>query len=150
MYKKSNIRSLLATLFLITLGHFGALAQTASEDESAIRHLMDDQVRAWNKGDVGGFMDGYWKSDSLMFVGKNGPEYGWQPVLEHYKKGYPDQAAMGVLKFDHLLLKKLSGEYYFVTGAWQIHKTAGDIGGQFTLLFRKLDGAWKIIVDHTS
>lgn len=125
-------------------------ATTPSRAELSIRRLMNDQVTAWNNGDVTAFMLGYWNSDSLTFITKNGPEYGWRPVLEHYKKGYPDRSAMGVLQFDHLIFRRLSSEYYFVIGAWHIKKDAGDIGGQFTLLFRKIHGEWKIVVDHTS
>ena len=121
-----------------------------SRDELSIRRLMNDQVTAWNNGDVTAFMQGYWNDDSLTFITKNGPEYGWRPVLEHYKKGYPDRSAMGVLQFDHLIFRRLSQEYYFVIGSWHIRKDAGDIGGQFTLLFRKIHGEWKIVVDHTS
>jgi ketosteroid isomerase-like protein len=122
----------------------------SDRDELRIRRIMNDQVQAWNGGDITAFMQGYWNNDSLTFITKNGPEYGWQMVLDHYKKGYPDRSAMGFLQFDHLILKRLSPEYYLVIGSWHLQKDAGDMGGQFTLLFRKIHGEWKIVLDHTS
>lgn len=120
-----------------------------ANDETAIRNAMNQQLVAWNNGDIDAFMKTYWKSDSLLFV-NNPPTYGWQQTLDNYKKGYPDTATMGKLSFDLLQLKKLSEEYYFVLGKWHLTRTAGDVGGVFTLLFRKINGKWLIVVDHSS
>jgi ketosteroid isomerase-like protein len=111
---------------------------------------MNKQVEAWNNGDIGTFMLTYWKSDSLMFIGSTAPTYSWQTTLEHYKKNYPDTAAMGKLAFNLIKLKQLSPEYYFVIGEWHLTRTEGNIGGYFTLLFKKINGNWVIVVDHTS
>lgn len=121
-----------------------------NRDETAIRSILSAQVSDWNKGDVTTFMQGYWHDDSVMFITKSGPVYGYQPVLDHYKKSYPDKVAMGVLSFSGLILKKISPDYYFVVGAFHLHRDKGDVNGQFTLLFRKIKGEWKIIVDHSS
>jgi ketosteroid isomerase-like protein len=94
-------------------------------------------------------MNGYWKSDSLMFVGKSGITYGWLKTLQHYRKNYPDTATMGKLVFTLLHLKPLSDVYYFVVGKWYLQRTGGDLEGNFTLLFKKINGQWKIITDHT-
>jgi len=111
---------------------------------------MNAQVQAWNHGNIDAFMQTYWQSDSLLFVGSSKPGYGWRATLEHYKKVYPDTAAMGHLSFNLLQLKPLSTEYYFVLGEWHLKKTIGDIGGYFTLIFRKINGRWLIVVDHSS
>ena len=121
-----------------------------SKHETAIRRLMAAQEIAWNGGNIPGFMEGYWKNDSLLFVGKNGPTYGWQQTLDNYKKGYPDTATMGQLHFDILQVKPLSSTYYFVLGKWFLKRTKGDVGGAFTLLFRKFKEGWKIVADHSS
>ena len=85
-----------------------------------------------------------------MFVGKSGITYGWQKTLDNYKKNYPDAAAMGKLKFDLLEVKRLSSGYFFVVGKWHLTRSIGDIGGIFTLLFRKVANRWLIIADHSS
>jgi ketosteroid isomerase-like protein len=94
-------------------------------------------------------MKGYWVNDSLMFIGKS-VTYGWQKTLDRYKKGYPDTAAMGKLTYTLLKFKPLSPVYYFVIGQWHLERSIGDVGGYFTLLFRKINGQWLIVVDHSS
>jgi uncharacterized protein (TIGR02246 family) len=141
-------KSLLTALFLLTLS-VTASAQP-SKDEAAIRRLMAAQVDAWNKGNLDAFMKGYWNNDSLVFIGKSGPSYGYRQALANYKKNYSGPDQMGKLFFDLLTVRRLSANYYFVIGKWFLKRKAGDIGGVYTLLFRKIDGQWRIIVDHTS
>jgi ketosteroid isomerase-like protein len=120
------------------------------KDDLAIRKVLAQQAAMWNAGDMEGYMQGYWNNDSLLFVGKNGPTYGYNNTLERYKKSYADTAQMGKLHFTIGEVKKLSPEYRFVLGRWELKRTAGALGGYFTLLFRKLKGEWVIIADHSS
>jgi len=146
-----NLKSIFTgvIILIITIANTNkARAQTA--DERAVRQLLSKQTEAWNKGNTDSFMHGYWQSDSLVFIGKSGPKYGYKTTLENYKKSYPDTAAMGKLKFDLLQMKRLSSEYYFVIGKWHLQRTAGDLEGHFTLLFRKIKNSWVIIADHSS
>jgi ketosteroid isomerase-like protein len=127
------------------------LVANAQKNEVAqIRNLLLTQTAAWNRGDLEGFMQTYWKNDSLMFIGKNGIKWGWQETLENYKKGYPDSAAMGKLSFDILVVKKLSPDYYYVVGKWMLARTIGDLSGHYNLLLRKIKGRWLIVADHSS
>jgi len=119
-------------------------------DEILIRSLLNRQTEAWNRGDLEGFMQGYWKSDSLLFIGSKGLKRGWQTTLDGYRKGYPDTAAMGKLRFDLLVVKRLSAEYYYVVGKWFLKRSIGDVGGHYNLLFRKIKGQWVIVADHSS
>ena len=121
-----------------------------SKEEQTIRTLIEEQRLAWNTGDKEKFMQTYWQSDSLMFIGKSGITYGWQKTLDNYKKGYPDTAAMGKLDFDLLEVKRLSVMYFFVAGKWHLTRSIGDVGGHFTLLFKKIKKKWVIVADHSS
>lgn len=121
-----------------------------SKNESAIRRVLEIQSSDWNRGDIEGFMEGYWKNDSLMFIGRTGVTYGWNNTLNNYKKGYPDTAAMGKLTFTMIQIKKFSRKFYHVTGKWFLKRSIGDVGGYFTLVFQKINGRWVIISDHTS
>ena len=122
-----------------------------SKDETSIRTILAEQTSEWNKGNLESFMKGYWKSDSLMFIGKSGITYGWQQALDNYKKGYPDTASMGKLSFELITVKRLSEDYFFVIGKWHLKRDKeGDIGGHYTLLFRKIKGQWVIVADHSS
>ena len=132
---------------IIFISHAG-FAQ--SKDEPAIRGILNEQTAAWNQGDIEGFMNGYWKNDSLMFIGKSGITYGWTNTLNNYKKGYPDTAAMGKLSFNIISVKKLSKDYYYVIGKWYLQRSIGDLSGHYTLLFKKEHGRWLIIADHSS
>lgn len=121
-----------------------------SKDEKDIRAVLRKQTESWNNGDLESFMQTYWHSDSLMFIGKNGIKWGWQTTLDNYKKGYPDTTAMGKLDFNILVVKRLSNEYYYVIGKWHLQRTIGDLGGHYDLLFRRIKGKWMIIADHSS
>lgn len=147
---KKNCHSILVTSLFCFLTTFSFTANAQPKDETAIRAVMEKQTNQWNKGNIDGFMETYWNSDSLVFVGSAGPNYGWQRTLENYKKHYPDAAAMGKLNFEILSVKQLSAEYSFVLGKWHLTRTIGDVGGAFTLLFRKIKGTWLIVADHSS
>ena len=136
--------SLLIFIFLPTT----SFAQ--SKDEMAVRHLLHEQTIAWNAGDVDGFMKGYWQNDSLLFIGKNGPKYGYQTTLDNYKTSYPDAATMGKLRFTLLHVNRLSPGYFFVTGQWHLTRKMGDVQGHFTLLVKKFGDRWFIVSDHSS
>jgi ketosteroid isomerase-like protein len=121
-----------------------------AQDKQAIINVMHTQQTAWNRGDIDSFMQGYWKSDSLLFVGKSAPTHGWQATLNNYKKSYPDKAAMGTLSFDIIKVELLDKTNAFVLGGWHLKREKDTPGGYFTLWFRKIKGEWKIVVDHTS
>lgn len=121
-----------------------------SGEEAAIRKQMAAQVSAWNRGDLDAFMKTYWPNDSLMFIGHGGITYGYDNTLRNYKKNYDTRDKMGTLSFDLLQLKRLSPDSYFVVGKFFLKRTVGDASGYFTLLFRKIQGHWLIICDHTS
>jgi hypothetical protein len=127
-----------------------AISFQAEAQETEIRALLQKQTEAWNRGDIEDFMEGYWKNDSLMFIGKSGITYGWQQTLDNYKRGYPDKTAMGQLTFTLIEIKRLSSKYYSVVGRWNLKRTIGDIGGHYTLLMKKINGVWVIISDHSS
>lgn len=138
-----TIFSFLSLFIFITLN-------AQNKDEQAIRNTLAQQTVEWNKGNIDAFMKGYWKNDSLMFVGKSGVTYGYQRTLENYKKNYPDAANMGQLKFNILKVKPISADTYFVLGKWALTRSVGNVDGHYTLLFKKINGQWLIVVDHSS
>ncbi|MBK7667703.1 MAG: nuclear transport factor 2 family protein [Sphingobacteriaceae bacterium] len=141
------MKSLLLTFFsLLTLAGIGQ----SKTDISEVKEAMQKQEIAWNKADVEGFMAYYWKSDSLKFIGSKGITYGWQKTLDNYKKNYPNADAMGVLTFENNTIEQLSPNKIFVIGKWSLKRKEGDVGGHYTLLWKKLNGKWVIVVDHTS
>jgi len=117
--------------------------------QKEILTVMDMQEKAWSDGDIDAFMQGYWQSDSLMFVGKNGIQYGWQTTLDNYKKSYPDKAAMGKLEFEVIKLEVNENTAYML-GKWSLIRKEDNPNGYFTLYWKKINDNWKITIDHTS
>jgi uncharacterized protein (TIGR02246 family) len=136
-------------LLLVTIFLFSATL-LKSQDRGEILNVLAAQEKAWNQGDVESFMAGYIKSDSLMFVGSKGPTYGWNKVLENYKKNYPGKSGMGKLTFTIKKVELLSPDVAFVMGAFHVKRDQDEPRGHFTLIFRKFKGGWKIISDHSS
>lgn len=124
--------------------------QTNSDDEQKITKLLYQQQDAWNDGDINSFMKAYWVSDSLKFIGASGITYGYHNTYEGYKRRYPDKATMGTLTFGVLHLTRISDDVFQMVGKWDLSRSIGDIGGIFTLLWRKIDDQWLIVSDHTS
>jgi ketosteroid isomerase-like protein len=140
----------------IVLASSLAFAQSAQEDPKqkadAIRKVMDAQVAAWNRGDIEGFMAGYWRSPNLEFYSGATVTKGWDATLERYKKNYQSGGKeMGKLDFSELEIHTNPSDVAWVTGKWHLKmKDASDRGGLFTLIFRKTTDGWKIAHDHTS
>ena len=139
-----NLPLFILTFFIIQ----HTRAQTG--DEQIIRKVLGDQIVAWNNGNIEEFMKGYWNNDSLMFIGKSGVTYGYQNTLMNYKKHYNNADAMGTLSFELIKVQRLSPEYYFIVGKWHLKRNIGDVGGHYNLLFRKINGTWVIVADHSS
>ncbi|MEO0582957.1 MAG: nuclear transport factor 2 family protein [Bacteroidota bacterium] len=140
------------TIFLFLLLSFFSLSaqNMAPADEQAIREVMKAQEIAWTNGDIDAFMKGYWKSENLIFVGSSGVNHGWQATLDRYKKTYPDKAAMGKLTFELLKVEELGPETAFVLGKWHLAREKDELGGHFTLIWKKIEGEWVIVSDHSS
>lgn len=138
------------TILVILAFSFCFTGFAQSKAEKAITKMLKQQETAWNNGDLDKFMIGYWQNDSLMFIGKSGPTYSYEKTLANYKKGYPDTAHMGKFTSTLISIKKLSKQYYFVTGGWYLKRSVGDAKGYYTLLIRKIKGEWVIVVDHSS
>ena len=121
-----------------------------AENAAAIRAVLDAQVKAWNSGDIEGYMAGYEQSDETTFVSGDNVTRGWQTVLERYKKAYDTREKMGTLAFSELEFKPLGEFYIMATGRWQLTRAGDTPHGRFTLIFRRTNAGWRIVHDHTS
>tara|TARA_R110002012_G_scaffold312248_1_gene522698 strand:- start:267035 stop:267478 length:444 start_codon:yes stop_codon:yes gene_type:complete len=137
---------------LFSIGLFGQseTSNTYNEDAKAIRLVLKTQQDAWNKFDLEGFMQGYWKSDSLKFYGSNGITKGWQKTLDNYKKGYPSREHIGELQFTLKSISPIEDHSYYVMGQYYLKRSVGDAHGEFLIILKKINGEWKIIADMSS
>lgn len=135
---------------LILLLLFFATDLIAQNEEKEIREVMALQEHCWNEGDLECFMEGYWKSEQLVFIGSSGVNYGWQETLDNYKKGYPTKEKMGTLTFDILIIEPLSKDFWSVIGKWSLERETDNPNGHFSLIFRLIGDEWLIVSDHSS
>ncbi|MDX1637162.1 MAG: nuclear transport factor 2 family protein [Balneolaceae bacterium] len=122
----------------------------SQSDSLAIVNTLMQTRDAWNRGDLEGFMDGYWHSEKLAFVGTGGPNYGYESTLERFRNGYPDREAMGSLEFEVLRLYQVDSKTALMIGRFYLAREMGDLQGHFTLVWQKMDDQWVIISDHSS
>lgn len=117
---------------------------------SDIIAVMDAQTAAWNRGDIDGFMRGYWNSEKLVFASGDAVTRGWQPTLDRYKKSYDSREKMGELRFADVEINVISKDAAVVLGSWSLTRASDNPKGKFTLIFRKFGDQWRIVHDHTS
>lgn len=133
-----------------TSGRAPAADVEATDEAALIEAVLNAQAQAWNRGDIDAFMDGYWQSPDLRFASGGTVTRGYDQTLARYKARYSDQAAMASLSFTDLETVLLSTDAAVVHGHWQLTRASDAPSGLFTLVFRRMDGGWKIISDTTT
>ncbi len=137
-------------LFVLIGSNAYSQQRLENDDINAVRAILKSQETAWNNTDINTFMEGYWQSEKLVFVGSKGPTYGFLNTLERYKASYPNKEAMGTLNFDLLFIEQWDKKTIQVIGKFTLTRENDQPTGFFTLLFRKIDSVWKIVSDHSS
>ena len=150
--KISKIYSIWTLLLVMTMSISCSNTNRISDKdaETAIKAVMKMQEKAWSDGDVHQFMEGYWKSEELSFVGRKGINKGWQTTLDNYIEGYPTKDDMGTLTFDILEMNRISDKAYHMIGRYTLVRKEDKPTGLFTLIWKYIDGQWLIVSDHTS
>jgi ketosteroid isomerase-like protein len=139
----------LASCTLMAITAFAAPEQTANA-VTDIRSLLQAQQDAWNRGDIDGFMNGYARSASTVFISEDTVERGWETVRDRYRKKYSDRSTMGTLNFSDLEITLLSPDSAVVLGQWKLQRANDQPHGRFTLILKRLPEGWRIMHDHTS
>ena len=146
-----GIRRALTIIFCTSVAAIVSAVPTQSQNATAqIRSVLRAQQDAWNRGDIDGFMNGYARSASTVFVSEDTIRHGWETVRERYRKKYSDRAKMGTLAFSDLEIMLLSPDAGVVLGRWSLKRTNDQPHGRFTLIFKRLPEGWRIVHDHTS
>ncbi|PYI46365.1 MAG: DUF4440 domain-containing protein [Verrucomicrobia bacterium] len=146
-----GIRRALTIIFCTSVAAIVSAVPTQSQNATAqIRSVLRAQQDAWNRGDIDGFMNGYGRSASTVFVSEDTIRRGWETVRERYRKKYSDRAKMGTLAFSDLEIMLLSPDAGVVLGRWSLKRANDQPHGRFTLIFKRLPEGWRIVHDHTS
>jgi ketosteroid isomerase-like protein len=145
------------SLWLALLLALGAGILDAADEKSGnaaviseIRAVLRAQQEAWNRGDIDGFMNGYARAETTVFVSGDEVMRGWQTVRDRYLKKYSDRAKMGTLAFSDLEIEPLGPDSALALGRWELKRATDNPHGRFTLIFRKMPDGWRIVHDHTS
>jgi beta-aspartyl-peptidase (threonine type) len=147
-----TFRSLLWSVILLaaSIGWCQQPGDTAPDVDATLRAILSKQAAAWNAGDIDGFMQYYWKSDDLTFSSGGQITRGWTQTRDNYRRRYPTRQQMGQVQFDQLEITPLGQTAALVLGRWRLSRDPDSLEGTFTLIFRRIDGQWVIVHDHTS
>ena len=146
-----------ALLLAVGFGTGAARAQdanlhTASRDELDVIKVLLSQEKAWNQGDIDGFVQGYKQSPETLFIGRQVSK-GYDEILAEYKHDYPNKSAMGTLSYSELQVHSLSDSFAVCVGKYRLDRAKRDGGGaegMFSVVLEKTDKGWRIVVDHTT
>lgn len=144
------MKSLFTLIILFSIAYLNQAQIISKTDKEEILNVLEAQRAAWNEGNLEKYMQGYWKSDSLRFIGKNGVRFGWDETLESYKKGYPTKDEMGNLTFNVISLEGIGEDVAFMIGKWSLTRKENNVFGHFSLIWKKIKGRWLITSDHSS
>ena len=137
-------------IFLLFTFFLKAQSKVSLEDSISISQILKYQENAWNEGDIDKFMEGYLKSDKIVFTGSNGSIYGWEETKKRYLNKYSNRTLMGNLNFSIIDFQKLSDNIIQMQGSFYLKRKIDDSKGFFSLIWKKEDEKWYIISDHTS
>lgn len=124
--------------------------ETAAFSEGAVLQVLMDQQDAWNRGDIPGFMEGYWNSNDLRFASGGTITRGWQTTLDRYLARYDTPEKMGELAFTEMVVTPAGPRDALVFGRWTLKRENDAPTGYFTLHLKRFEDGWKVVSDHTS
>lgn len=147
-FRRSTPKLLLALTLLLT----GCVTapQRGGSPVHAVRQVLETQALAWNRGDIDGFVRGYWRSPQLVFISPDGVELGYDDMVARYRRRYPDAAAMGRLSFGGIGVWPLGDDHALVRGTWHLERESDELSGHFALVMRKFPSGWLIVSDYTT
>ena len=143
-------KSTLKLLFFLAVNITYGQSILSESEKNEIISVLKQQEKFWNKGDIDGFMQGYVKSDYLVFNGSSGPFYGWDSVKDRYIKTYPSKEKMGMLNFKIHNMSLITSSVAQLIGQFFLSYPKSEVSGYFTLVLVKSKGEWLILSDHTS
>ncbi len=143
-------KSTLKLLFFLAVNITYGQSILSESEKNEIISVLKQQEKFWNKGDIDSFMQGYVKSDHLVFNGSSGPFYGWDSVKDRYIKTYPSKEKMGTLNFKIHNISLITSSVAQLIGQFFLSYPKSEVSGYFTLVLIKSKGEWLILSDHTS
>ncbi len=120
-------------------------------DRTAVTAVLEQQVAAWNRGDLAGYMAGYAKTDALVFTSGGKVRTGWQATFDTYQAKYGvAPSTMGTLAFAITQVDAIGADGAVVLGTWTLTDSDHPGTGVFSVVLERRPEGWRIIHDHTS
>ncbi|TMM57505.1 nuclear transport factor 2 family protein [Maribacter algarum] len=143
------MKTILPLIALLLVCSCKTTKPTAKDDVAVIRSILDKQQKAWSENDLEGFMSGYWQSEELTYFSRGKISKGWQTTLANYKRNYPTTKETGTLNFEIANITQINEDAYWVMGSYFLTREAGNANGTFMIVFKRINGEWKIIGDSS-
>ena len=119
-------------------------------DYQQIYSLLVTMADRWNAHDIDGYLAPYWKSPDLLVVVEGEQLKGWADVNSVYHRGYPNKDEMGRLFPDRIQIQMVSADVAVALDWWTVGQKVGKVLGTSTMVLRKINGTWVIVVMHSS
>lgn len=150
-------RLILTLLALLTVTAACAPAPGAYEPpdpdvlQAAADSLLNESARAWNAGDLDGFVYWYRRGPETSFLGSSGLTHGWEAIRDRYAPGFEPGADRDSLRFEGLESRPLAPGLGLATARYVLYQADSVTAtGVFTLILRDTPDGWRIIHDHSS
>jgi uncharacterized protein (TIGR02246 family) len=116
-----------------------------------LERLLQLSARAWNAGDLEGFLITYARDSATTFVTSRGLIYGFAAIRGRYAGRFEAGAERDSLSFTGLTVRMLGPDHVLSTARYTL--TRGDsltATGPFTVVWERRPEGWRMIHDHTS
>lgn len=123
----------------------------ATDPTPALQRLMEQSARAWNAGDLDGFLITYAQDSATTFVTARGPIYGFEEIRGRYAARFAPGAERDSLTFTDFTVRMMGADYVLSTARYVL--TRGDsvtATGPFTVIWERRPEGWRMVHDHTS
>ena len=120
------------------------------ENEIAIREVFEAGCAAWNRGDLDGYLAGYWDSDKTIWISGGSLTRGKKAIVAAYKARFSTPQQMGKLTLAELEIDVLTTTDAIAFGRWMLAFEDKAAEGFFTVQLKKIESTWFYISDHSS
>jgi beta-aspartyl-peptidase (threonine type) len=158
--RRTGLRRLFAAMSLAAASLAFAACQPTGERadvvdgeqlQAAVDHLLTESEKAWNGGDLAGFMEWYKRGEETTFLGSSGLTHGWDTIRQRYEGRFEPGASRDSLRFEELVTRPLTPWLGLATARYVLFQ--GDSvtsTGVFTLVVERTPEGWRIIHDQSA
>jgi uncharacterized protein (TIGR02246 family) len=117
------------------------------------KEIYDEVTKAcdaWNRHDLDGYLDSFWRSDALVVVVEGETVHGWDLLSKALHTGYPNPSEMGVLTLDRAQVQMLAPDFAEVLTWDTISFAKKKEFGTSTIVMKRLPEGWRVVLMHTS